>query len=360
MLKHAAHGKCEKWDGSQSENNQVPSRAQRKAREKEKKALATVEDLVDRSGNEVEDAKHGIFQPFAELLEERARMRKLWVKREKDHVFREMPEDCRPMAVPFQFDTPGDQKLTGEVGISPLPGSSDDLKLLASNLESYGKAYLSKSAADLPEESSVVSNNQTQETKDVSGANAEHSKSIDWEGWSMNQFGLELQSPWAEAILDGTKSIETRLYPLPTGLVGKRIMIIKTPSGIAGKSDMGNRVVFGSSSAKLIGWCIFSGCQKYTTKESFEKDESKHLVTPESGYGWKEGVTRAVFGWVVDKYGSSDPKAAGFNLGIRRMRSIFELKDQQSTNKQQKKRKDSKRCKHGQADSGKKKKKKRY
>ena len=40
---------------------------------------------------------------------------------------------------------------------------------------------------------------------------------------------INIQAPWAEAIVSGRKVIETRLYPMPRKWVGQPLAIIETP-----------------------------------------------------------------------------------------------------------------------------------
>ena len=51
-------------------------------------------------------------------------------------------------------------------------------------------------------------------------------------------FGLELKEPWASAVLDGSKTIETRTYDLPAALVGKPLILLSTPEE-SGGGDVG-------------------------------------------------------------------------------------------------------------------------
>ena len=41
--------------------------------------------------------------------------------------------------------------------------------------------------------------------------------------------GINIQAPWAEAIVSGRKVIETRFYPMPRKWVGQPLAIIETP-----------------------------------------------------------------------------------------------------------------------------------
>ncbi|KAL7479915.1 hypothetical protein ACHAW6_005632 [Cyclotella cf. meneghiniana] len=170
----------------------------------------------------------------------------------------------------------------------------------------------------------------------------------------VRRFGLEMQCPYAEHLLSGRKSIETRGYALPTPLLTKvdcdsdgcakevRIDILESKRGQDGVSAIPDRVsvltiydchndglkIEASSTPFLVrkGWCTFSYSFRYTTREQFEADERKHLVTSHSGYGWND--KRPIYGWVVGTSGvyDSDDKDCKL-IAERRMRSLFEIHD---------------------------------
>ena len=101
----------------------------------------------------------------------------------------------------------------------------------------------------------------------------------------------------------------------------------------------------------------------YTTEKEFRGEENLHLVTPDSGYGWKDGATKKSYGWVAEKHCRYDESSSGanhFGAGVRRFRSLFQLsREVKSTAKTRKK---SKRSNTDQKNdqAGKKKKRKRY
>lgn len=330
FLRNAAEGKC----GFGIENTateEIPTRAERKVRERRKKTLVAMKELLGRSklsnkANSKEASVASImYEPFADLLTERSESRELWKKRERDHVFHELKPDCRPVPLPFTFSTPLKEidPSKEECANSPLP---EELLKIAENLHSYGKAYDSGNQNDLP---SKISDEKLsgQSHKFVSANN----KPSDWVGWGRHQFGLELQAPFAKAVVNGQKSIETRSYNLPASLIGVRIFIIESPAGSAGVSVMGDTIDFEKDDAKLIGWCIITSVKKYTARQDFEDDEHLHLVTRDSGYGWKTGKTKFVYGWNVGNFHNfrkeMDSKRAinDFGSAVRRMRSLFEL-----------------------------------
>jgi hypothetical protein len=133
-----------------------------------------------------------------------------------------------------------------------------------------------------------------------------------------------MQDPWAGLLLDGSKTIETRAYNLPPGLIGKRISILQSSCGQAGISCLGDAIRL-DSEVKKLGWVVFERVIEYKDKKSFEDDESKHLVDRNSGYGWKEGTTNVIFGWVVAEQGNYQADHAPVKRAERRMRSLFEL-----------------------------------
>ena len=72
-------------------------------------------------------------------------------------------------------------------------------------------------------------------------------KEIDWAVLAQSEsVGLEMQAPWAEELLSGRKTIETRTYPLPESLIDKKIWIIESKEGTAGKSSVADHVPRGS------------------------------------------------------------------------------------------------------------------
>jgi hypothetical protein len=156
----------------------------------------------------------------------------------------------------------------------------------------------------------------------------EHCVSLSWKGWGDRDFGLEMQSPWAGLLLEGKKTIETRAYDLPPALLGRRIKILQSkPGGTA--SSLGNTVSISAveSNVTRVGWCTFTKVIRYQNKQTFEADEAAHMVTRDSGFGWKEGMTKTIYGWVV---GNVSIDANGCSSGrlhtiVRRHRSLFEL-----------------------------------
>ena len=369
LLRHAAEGRCgvgaEGNGGRTATSTQSPpSRAERKAREKRKKAFATIEELLGRSlsgsGSTASmagsNAREAFYQPMADLLAERAKMRELWEKRERDHVFREMDRGCRPLPTPLHFSDDRDTERGSNHGIardaafgkSPLPGNPQLLRELAKNMDEWGSAYISGKPEDLPpipqplkKEPANDSTNDECERKNeandkIDNISDAHNKSSDWQGWQKHTFGLEMQVPWAGALIDGRKTIETRSYDLPSALLNRRIVILESPKGQAGVSAMGDVINLTAldedshPAMKPIGWCTFSKVIKYRNKKQFERDVSAHQVSSDSGYGWVEGRTNVIYGWVVSqcaRFDDSDDDSPNtrYKSAVRRKRSIYEL-----------------------------------
>lgn len=386
LLRAAAEEKCgfdtivnEESSGSKSIDRK-PTKAERKARDRRKKSLEKIVELVSRvSSNDEYSTIHKdvtgeiayteLYQPFAELLEERAEMRELWAKREKDHVFHDMTPDCRPMEAPFKYEQATNESNDpgrGCFGVSPLPKSPAKLNEMSRQLLQCGQAFREGDISLLPplwKTNTPKSDSPIQEESEESN----HTKPMDWSGWSsLNQvFGLELQNPWAGAVVDGKKYIETRSYTLPHSLIGKKIMIIQSSSGQAGISSLGNSINISDAETaggnKIIGWCIFSSVKIYTMEKDFRAEQNLHLVRPDSGYGWKNGVTKKIYGWIVEeqcRYDKLSSSASVYGTGVRRFRSLFQLCRETMTHEKKKTKRNSVDRKN--KENGKKKKRKRY
>ena len=88
--------------------------------------------------------------------------------------------------------------------------------------------------------------------------------------------GINIQTPWAQAIVSGRKVIETRFYPLPEKWVGQPLVILETP----GKARQ--------FKCRVAGFVIFEKSWCYTDKAHFAQDRAKHLVDPDDPlFGWQ-------------------------------------------------------------------------
>jgi predicted transcriptional regulator len=73
---------------------------------------------------------------------------------------------------------------------------------------------------------------------------------------------------FADWIVDGIKTIETRRKPNLDRLIGQRIKIIRT----------------GQGKAQVIGEVTVTSSKQYTSKAQFEADYKQHLVAPGSQF----------------------------------------------------------------------------
>lgn len=141
--------------------------------------------------------------------------------------------------------------------------------------------------------------------------------------WESGRFALEMQAPWARRLVDGDKTVETRSYPLPAGLVGRSIEVMESKPGEDGVSCLGDTVEALCAGLSVVGRVTFCSSDAYSNRDAWAADESRHLVSPTSeGYGWKG--PKSVFAWTVGEVTAySKPRA------VRRMRralrSLFEV-----------------------------------
>lgn len=49
--------------------------------------------------------------------------------------------------------------------------------------------------------------------------------------WPKYTYALEVQAPWSRRLLDGTKTIETRAYSLPTAVLHASVLLVESPGG---------------------------------------------------------------------------------------------------------------------------------
>jgi hypothetical protein len=99
--------------------------------------------------------------------------------------------------------------------------------------------------------------------------------------------GINIQYPISRMILDGSKVIETRTYPIPQEYIGKEMAIIETP----GKS--------GQFKSRVIGLIVFGNSFKYESERDFYKDEAKHCVDRKSSWAWDPA--KGKWGWPIVK-----------------------------------------------------------
>lgn len=93
-----------------------------------------------------------------------------------------------------------------------------------------------------------------------------------------------------DAILEGNKTVETRVYPIPEKMILQNVLLIAT-YGDKRKS-------------KAVGEVIFSGFTIYTCAEDFYKDTKLHLIDEfdtTSPWCWNSNGNNLKYGWIISK-----------------------------------------------------------
>lgn len=97
--------------------------------------------------------------------------------------------------------------------------------------------------------------------------------------------GFNIQIPWSRLLIWGSKTVETRSYPLPKKYEDVPLALIETP----GK--------YGRFKSRIIGTITFSHCFQYHDKDSWIRDYKRHLV--EEGDEFCDWNDKPKYGWVV-------------------------------------------------------------
>jgi len=140
-------------------------KTQKKLNEKRKKALASIEDMIQRgnvhNGNTSQKTSSTIidllYDTMIQSLNERSKMRQLWQDREADPIFQRLDHEYRPLSLPFVFEyhdtaetSTAANTLDQEfIGKSPLVGSPSGLNSICRTLEKARVAYISCNPSDL-------------------------------------------------------------------------------------------------------------------------------------------------------------------------------------------------------------------
>ena len=101
----------------------------------------------------------------------------------------------------------------------------------------------------------------------------------------MNIPGLNIQWPISELILSGTKTVETRTYPLPKKYINVPLLFIETPGKSGNFKARGTAIIF------------FEEPFKYKSKKEFYLDFDRHQVDKDSQWAWD----KPKWGWPIRK-----------------------------------------------------------
>ena len=112
--------------------------------------------------------------------------------------------------------------------------------------------------------------------------------------------GINIQRPWSQLLLRGTKTVETRSYRLPEKYRGVELAIIETPG--PKKSGAADR-------AMIVGYITFSDCFQYSSKSEWLADFERHQVPRDHDtFSWDSEAPK--WGWVVSKVARLESKVA--------------------------------------------------
>ncbi|CAM9689685.1 unnamed protein product, partial [Ectocarpus sp. 12 AP-2014] len=342
---------------------------EKKARQKRAKQRQAVESLGGRVA----------YSAIAEALGDRAEKRRQWAEREKDKVFERLPADSRPMPCPL---SPSSSSAKSDVS-TPLPRTPEALSALADAVLEWGKIFSGEDGvrgggivaaeeagvgggggrasgdcgekegggtgekpSGVAESGAGVDNGPDGQEPCASSnsggssslpspvptspAGAESARHAPPTPWETGRFALEMQAPWSRRLLDGKKTVETRGYPLPAGLVGRSIEVLESGRGRDGVSGVGDVVEAFSAGLAVVGRVVFGGTEAYPSREAWAVDAERHLVPVPAeeeegsesgkGYGWKGPAS--VHAWRVASV-EAYPKPRAVRRMGRVFRSLF-------------------------------------
>ena len=121
--------------------------------------------------------------------------------------------------------------------------------------------------------------------------------------------GINIQFPISKMILEGSKIIETRTYPIPKQYIGQEMVLVETP----GKD--------GKFKSRAVAIVKFGPSFKYNSKAEFYADSVRHRVTPDSPWAWN--AKKGKWGWpleVVRKF--EQPLSIHKRLGIKYTKNL--------------------------------------
>ena len=106
--------------------------------------------------------------------------------------------------------------------------------------------------------------------------------------WEAVRHCLDVQAPWSRRLLDGTKTVETRSYPLPPQHEGRALGLLETPAG-GGEPQAG----------LLVGTLRFGPSFRYPSEEAWAADADRHGVCPADPGAFGFSATEEKWGWPV-------------------------------------------------------------
>ncbi|KAI8621883.1 hypothetical protein BC830DRAFT_44259 [Chytriomyces sp. MP71] len=144
---------------------------------------------------------------------------------------------------------------------------------------------------------------------------------------------LEVQAPWSRLLLAGTKTVETRRYPLPSHLVGQRLWMLETPAGAIGVSALASHVALSDAplGPRITGSFVVTACVQYGSYADWTADRHRHCVQPDvdavlqltdPSRDWN---STPLFGWVVANPATEELILPNDVILSRVYRSLFTL-----------------------------------
>lgn len=120
---------------------------------------------------------------------------------------------------------------------------------------------------------------------------------------------INIQFPISKLILEGSKIVETRTYPLPSKYMGVPLLFIETP---------GKKGLFKS---RIVGLIVFRRCFQYRDETSFYSDFNRHRVEQTSQWAWSPNKPK--WGWEIEEVRTFiNPLPPSKRLGIKFTRNI--------------------------------------
>lgn len=113
--------------------------------------------------------------------------------------------------------------------------------------------------------------------------------------------GINVRWPWSEFIANGTKTIETRAYPLPVKYLNQIIAIIETQGDRSTSS--------GISKARIVALVRISKCYRYGSRSQWVADKARHKVA-EDDPSFKYDENSEKWAWVIDSVRKIYPPVA--------------------------------------------------